>query len=97
MTETSVNEKRIMTLEKHELDEIKKFTNNYNDINHRMGELSLNEIVLSEELEKNKKTKDELVAKYKELRTSEIKFANELKTKYGEGQINLESGTFHPG
>ena len=41
-------------------------------------------------------TKKNLIKEYQELETSQQKTALELQDKYGEGNIDLESGEFTP-
>ena len=40
--------------------------------------------------------KEEVVTRIKELKTTEIKLGNELKERYGDGNISLETGEFTP-
>jgi len=89
-------EHKAQRLDKSEIDSIHEFANTYSDINNKMGEFAMNMIILNEEIENTKTNQDQLAAKYKQARSSELKFANELKQKYGDGEINIQDGTFKP-
>jgi cytoplasmic iron level regulating protein YaaA (DUF328/UPF0246 family) len=43
-----------------------------------------------------KRDKEKLLKEYQELEVNQIKTAQELQNKYGEGNIDLESGEFTP-
>jgi hypothetical protein len=72
-----------------ELNELKELRNSINELSLQFGQLSINKIKIEEtEL----KLKDELSL----LEKKETKIAKNLSDKYGDGSINLESGTFIP-
>ena len=70
-----------------ELNQLKELRRKLNDAVIKLGQLSLNKIRLENS---EKEIKKEIFNLEKE----ETNIAKELSKKYGDGSINLESGTF---
>ena len=49
---------------------------------------------MSEQLKEIQKTKEQFFIEFKEIKEKEEIFINELREKYGDGQINIQEGTF---
>jgi hypothetical protein len=80
-------EKKVLTQE--ELQEIKSIQNENTTVVSQFGEL---EVVTQNLLIR----KEELVKKFKELKDREVAIGNILQEKYGNGNIDLETGEFVP-
>jgi hypothetical protein len=80
-------EKKVLTQE--ELQEIKSIQNENTTVVSQFGEL---EVVTQNLLLR----KEELVKKFKELKDREVAIGNILQEKYGNGNIDLETGEFVP-
>ena len=52
--------------------------------------------LINNQLEQIENYKTQLKNKYMELRDNEIKLAEELKEKYGEGEFDISTGIFTP-
>ena len=78
-------EKKVLTQE--ELQEIKSIQNENTTVVSQFGEL---EVVTQNLLIR----KEELVKKFKELKDREVAIGNILQEKYGNGNIDLETGEF---
>ena len=78
-----------MNVEQSELDFIKSLRKEYATVASEYGSISLARITLEEELVSLKK-------QYDELKEKETKFLAELQEKYGVGNLNIETGEFHP-
>jgi len=76
-----------ITLSQEELDSIKQLQQQQQDLIAKFGTLEYQIQLL--ELQK-----DQLVDAIGKLQQDEIKIGNELTQKYGNGTVNLDSGTF---
>lgn len=72
-----------------ELQPLKEYQEKINIIVVSLGKLDL-------QINSLENTKKNLIKEYQELETSQQKTALELQDKYGEGNIDLESGEFTP-
>ena len=72
-----------------ELHQIKTIQDKYANITATLGQLRIQEHLLSEEIDKQ-------ISTYTSTQTLEKDFANNLTTKYGDGTINLDTGEFIP-
>ena len=72
-----------------ELGQLKTLRTRYADISHELGQLHLNQHAIN-------KRKSTLEADIDGIQDSERLLAGELKTKYGEGSIDIDTGVFIP-
>jgi predicted transcriptional regulator len=76
-------------LSNEELDSLKNLKEQYNQTALTLGRLELEVLNLAEEKEKIKQ-------QFSDLKNQELELVNQIKTKYGEGSISLETGEFSP-
>ena len=76
-------------LSNEELDSLKNLKEQYNQTALTLGRLELEILNLAEEKEKIKQ-------QFYDLKNQELELVNQIKTKYGEGSISLETGEFSP-
>ena len=76
-------------LSEKELQPLKEYQEKINIIIVSLGKLDL-------QINSLENTKKNLIKEYQELEISQQKTALELQNKYGEGNIDLESGEFTP-
>ena len=76
-------------LSEKELQPLKEYQEKINIIVVSLGKLDI-------QINSLENTKKNLIKEYQELETSQQKTALELQDKYGEGNIDLESGEFTP-
>ena len=76
-------------LSEKELQPLKEYQEKINIIVVSLGKLDL-------QINSLENTKKDLIKEYQELEISQQKTALELQNKYGEGNIDLESGEFTP-
>ncbi len=76
-------------LSEKELQTLKEYQEKINIIVVNLGKLDL-------QINSLENTKKNLIKEYQEIETSQQKTALELQNKYGEGNIDLESGEFTP-
>ena len=79
-----------------EMKRIKEFQESYVTIQQNLGQISIAELRLNQQLESLSKSEDELKSKFIETQNNEKKFIDEITKKYGDGTLNPESGTFIP-
>jgi len=76
-------------LSNEELDSLKNLKEQYHQTALTLGRLELEIFNLAEEKEKIKQ-------QFSDLKNQELELVNQIKTKYGEGSISLETGEFSP-
>ena len=76
-------------LEKVEIENIKKVRENFQILVGQIGEIEVAIINL-------KKRKKEVEMDLEKVQQEEVKIAENLETKYGKGNISLETGKFTP-
>ena len=72
-----------------ELKTLQEYQEGVNKIIVNLGRLDL-------QIDALKRDKEKLLKEYQELEVNQIKTAQELQNKYGEGNIDLENGEFTP-
>ena len=72
-----------------ELKQLRDLREKLNQLTLQFGQISINILKL-------KQTKEELKNQLKELENEESNIAKTLSKKYGDGSIDLDSGTFTP-
>jgi hypothetical protein len=83
-------------LTEDELDQIKTFQKKYSEITIQIGQLELRKKILTDDLQKAQKNIDDTYKQYDITVDSESKFFQSLNKKYGEGSIDVDTGTFTP-
>ena len=79
-----------------EMDKIKEVQSSYLGVQQAFGQLEVNRIRLEQQLDATQQASVELRDKFTETQQDEQKFIEELNKKYGDGSLDLESGTFTP-
>ena len=87
---------KIVKLEEKELKEVKQIREENSRMMVDFGRVKVELIMLRAKLTEMEKIEDDLTAKFKGNQTKENKISEKFKKKYGDGTINLESGTFTP-
>ena len=79
-----------------EMDKIKEIQSSYVGFHQAFGQLEVNRIRLEQQLDATQQASSDLRKKFSDVQGDEQKFIEELNTKYGDGSLDLESGTFTP-
>ena len=79
-----------------DMDSINKVRNQFNEVSMNIGMVSVDEYTVTQQLKEIVKVKEELFSSLDDLKKEEQKLFGQLKEKYGDGQINIEEGTFTP-
>ena len=79
-----------------ELEKIKDLQTKYQTITAKMGQLEVDRLLLEQAMERLSTSKAQLSADYEETQSDEKQFVSDLNTKYGAGNVNIETGVFTP-
>ena len=93
---TTVKETEIIKFTPEEIKNIETFKNDFGELTATFGEIEIELMIVDKQKEEIEKYKQSLKDKYTALRESEVKLANELKDKYGEGEFDIMTGIFTP-
>lgn len=86
----------IIKLTSEEIEVLKSLGESYARITAEFGQIKIEKILLHGQLSRLKEIEDKLTEEYIAAQTKEQSFAEEIQKKYGEGEINLETGEFTP-
>mgnify|MGYP000844132803 CR=1 FL=1 len=92
----NVNETEVISIESKDIDRIKKFRTEYTDIVSRLGEVEAEMLNAEMVLENIKAIKNNLSDSFRTLRLDEKNLTEDFQKKYGNGEFNIEDGTFIP-
>ena len=86
-TDKKVQESKTFT--KEELEQISSIKANYDALTLRMGQIHFESKAINAE-------KEQVEEAFQKNRDEEVKFAQELTTKYGKGSLDIDTGIFTP-
>jgi|TARA_R100001126_G_C4764413_1_gene119308 hypothetical protein len=79
-----------------EMKKIKEFQESYVTIQQQLGQISIADLKLNQQLESLDKSEIELKNKFVEVQQDEKSFIEEITKKYGDGTLDPNSGQFIP-
>ena len=79
-----------------EMKKIKEFQESYVTIQQNLGQISIAELKLNQQLKALGESEIELKNKFVEVQQDEKSFIEEITKKYGNGTLDPNSGTFIP-
>jgi len=77
-----------------DMESIKTIRNKFNEVSTNLGYVSVDEYNATQQLNEIVSYKEQLFTSLDELKKEEQTIFDQLKEKYGDGQINIEEGTF---
>ena len=83
-------------LDKTHLDSIKELQSDFADNASSIGNITIEREYLKEQLANLEQESENYFNVFKQLKQKEEKLFADLKQRYGEGQINIQEGTFDP-
>ena len=83
-------------LAKADIESITNIQGQFTEFTNTLGLLQIDEKTISNQLLMIEEKKNEIFLKFDELRNQEQELVQSLQEKYGQGQINLQEGTFTP-
>ena len=75
-----------------ELEDVQKVRSEYQEITVKLGQIQVQRMQISSQLELINKTEEELGKQWSETTSKERKAIQDLQEKYGKVNINLDSG-----
>jgi predicted transcriptional regulator len=81
-------------LDKEHLEALQQLRNSFAENANNLGAISLEQIAINRRLEFLNAEQDKLYFEFEELRNQEQDLLEKMRERYGDGQINLEDGTF---
>ena len=91
-----ISEKQVINIEENDVERVKKFRSDFADITAKIGEIEVERLNAELILENIEEAKGNLSEKFKSMRNEEVSITNEFKEKYGNGEFDIENGTFTP-
>lgn len=86
----------IRKLDTKHLDDIQTLKERYAEISSAIGNLSIEKHFLQEKLAELDRDLERAFAEFKLMQEQETSLVDEMRARYGEGQINTADGTFTP-
>ena len=77
-----------------ELQELKTLQENYSKVTVQLGQLKVEQILLDTQVKRLQDVESAMTNDYIKLQEQEATFVKSLETKYGVGEINIETGVF---
>ena len=81
-------------IDKTDLESINKLREDYSQNSMQLGMVSVDEYNVNQQLQQIVFAKEEVFSSLEKLKKQEFELIENLKEKYGDGQINIEQGTF---
>ncbi len=81
---------------KDEISSIEQLRNNYNSVTNALGIVEVSRIQAEKRLETIENDKLRLETQYEQLTIAEKDLINSLTEKYGQGNLDINSGVFTP-
>ncbi len=91
-----IKEKQVVKIDEKDIERVKQFRTDFADVTARLGEIEVELLNTQIILDNIEGVKVELQTKFRDLRSEELNLTNEFKEKYGNGEFNIEEGTFTP-
>ena len=77
-----------------ELKQVKEIQESYFDIQNKFGQLKLTRLRFEQQIDSLNNQEEELQKKFNEIQNGEKTFLEETTKKYGEGNLNPDTGVF---
>ena len=94
--ETKVVESSEMKFTEEELQSLQDLQNDYQEKQVNLGQLSVQRILLNQQLEALEARQVELESEYEGVQQQERDIVQKLNEKYGPGQLDPQTGVFTP-
>ena len=94
--ETKVVESSEMKFTEEELQSLQDLQNGYQEKQANLGQLSVQRILLNQQLEALEARQVELESEYEAVQQDERDIVQKLNEKYGPGQLDPQTGVFTP-
>jgi hypothetical protein len=85
-----------ITFSEEEIGNIKQLQNDYLVVTNELGQVELERTMLIDRLTMIDEAKKTVLNKFVEIRNSEQELVKQLNEKYGDGMLDIQTGTFTP-
>lgn len=92
----NIEETQVVKIEEKDIERVKKFRSDFAEVTAKLGEVEVELINAMMIVDNIKMAKDNFVNTFKQLRTDEVSLTKEFSDKYGNGEFDIENGTFTP-
>ena len=79
-----------------EMKQLNDLQQGYLGVQNAFGQLNVNKLRLEQQLQSLGTTENNLKSSFVEIQQKEREFVDTINEKYGDGNLNLESGVFTP-
>jgi peptidoglycan hydrolase CwlO-like protein len=86
----------IKKVEQTDIEKLKSLQTQYSELSTKLGQLKIEQLLVNQQVERLKQVEDTFTSEYFKLQSEEQKLAEEISKKYGNGQINIDTGEFIP-
>lgn len=86
----------IKKVEQTDIEKLKLLQTQYSELSTKLGQLKIEQLLVNQQVERLKQVEDTFTSEYFKLQSEEQKLAEEISKKYGNGQINIDTGEFIP-
>jgi predicted transcriptional regulator len=83
-------------LEKEHFESIQKLRKEFASISNILGNISIERYAIQQELDHLNEQEQKFLQQFETLKKQETELMSKLKEKYGDGQIDINEGTFIP-
>jgi hypothetical protein len=81
-------------LDKEHLEEIRQLQQQFADTATFLGNIAIEKHIATRQVEQLESREKEVMAQFEQLREDEQTLLSRLKERYGDGEIDINSGTF---
>jgi hypothetical protein len=92
----TIKEKEVINIDEKDIAKVKEFRTEFAEVTARIGEIEVERLNAVMILENITAAQSNLSDKFRSLRSGEREITEEFQKKYGEGEFNIEEGTFTP-
>ena len=86
----------IKKVEQTDIEKLKSLQTQYSELSTKLGQLKIEQLPVNQQVDRLKQVEDTFTSEYFKLQSEEQKLAEEISKKYGNGQINIDTGEFIP-
>ena len=90
-----MSDKKETKFSNDEMKVVKDIQQRYVDIQHKLGQLSVAELRLNQQIDALGSTREELNQKFIDTQNEEKDFISSITEKYGDGVLNPETGEYN--
>lgn len=91
-----MQENNAKTFDETDIQSVKELQGSYATTTAQIGQVEVELHLIQKRLDQIKEMRENLFAKYEELQNKEQELVRNLNEKYGDGVLDLDSGTFIP-